>query len=68
MESMVKCPFCGYEEGHEKKEWEYGPKRRKGPWFTVKLYECSNCHRRFREYIVKETGRVIVTTGLKKTK
>jgi len=59
---MVKCPYCGY-EGEFKllKTWRYR-------WWNVYLYECSNCHGRFR-YQVDPAGKYksyVMRVGVKK--
>jgi len=47
---MVKCPFCKLESEHKLlKMWRYR-------FWNVHLYECSQCHRKFR-YQVDPTGK-----------
>jgi uncharacterized Zn finger protein len=54
--SMTKCPSCG-KNVPVFKEWDYGPKDRRGAKMRVKLYRCQ-CGEVFREYISKKTGKV----------
>ncbi|MCK4952716.1 chorismate-binding protein [Candidatus Bathyarchaeota archaeon] len=41
---MAKCSQCGSAVSTPIKEWDVGPK------LHVKLYECSSCGKKFREY------------------
>jgi len=53
---MAKCPKCG-KNVPVFKEWDYGPKSRRGAKMHVKLYHCE-CGEKFRDYISKKTGKV----------
>lgn len=47
---MIKCPYCGFSGEHKLlKTWRYS-------WWNVYLYECSQCHSKFR-YNVDPTGK-----------
>jgi hypothetical protein len=53
---MSKCPSCG-RNVPVFKDWDYGPKTRKGVHMLVKLYHCK-CGEVFREYHSKKSGKV----------
>jgi len=45
----VKCPSCGSEQTQIIKEWDIQSKKKRSPKLHIKLYECEQCHERFRE-------------------
>jgi hypothetical protein len=61
---MAKCPSCG-KNVSVFKEWNYGPKSRKGAQMRVKLYHCK-CGDSFREYVSKNTGKITIGRKPKK--
>jgi transposase len=42
----MKCPRCGKEAAITHKEWDYSV-------FHVKLFNCSNCQKKFKAYYKK---------------
>lgn len=51
---MPKCPKCNIELGNPSKEWRFGS-------FNVKMFKCSNCGNRYREYFRNGALRFVLS-------